>query len=93
LNKRQRRDVLDEVAMNKLAYSIADAASLAGVGITKIKQAIRRRELEARKAGRRTLVTHAALSAWIDGLPKIHDRNHRSSATYDGSLAADRESS
>jgi excisionase family DNA binding protein len=75
LNQRQRRGVSDEVAMNKLAYSIADAASLAGVGITKIKQAVRLRELEARKAGRRTLITHAALSAWIDGLPKIHDRS------------------
>jgi excisionase family DNA binding protein len=78
--------------MDKLAYSIADSASLAGVGITKIKEAVRLGELEARKAGRRTLITRAALSAWIDGLPKIHDRNLRSS-TADKSLAIDRKSS
>jgi hypothetical protein len=56
--------------MDKKAHSIAGAAQLADLGITKIKEAIRLGALEARKAGRRTIVTDEALTAWIASLPK-----------------------
>jgi hypothetical protein len=56
--------------MDKKAYSIAETAQLAGLGITKIKAAIRLGALEARKAGRRTIVTDEAITAWIASLPK-----------------------
>jgi hypothetical protein len=54
-------------------HSIAGAAEIAGLGTTKIKGAIRAGELEARKAGRRTLITDNALAAYIEGLPKVAD--------------------
>jgi excisionase family DNA binding protein len=56
--------------MKKKAYSIAETAELCGLGITKIKEAIRAGALEARKAGRRTVITDEDLTAWIAGLPK-----------------------
>jgi hypothetical protein len=57
--------------VDRKAYSIAETAQLAGLGITKVKQAIRLGVLEARKAGRRTIVTDTAITAWIAGLPKV----------------------
>lgn len=57
--------------MDRKAYSIAETAQLAGLGITKVKQAIRLGVLEARKAGRRTIVTDTAITAWIASLPKV----------------------
>jgi hypothetical protein len=57
--------------MGRKAYSIAETAQLAGLGTTKVKEAIRLGALEARKAGRRTIVTDEAITAWIAGLPKV----------------------
>jgi hypothetical protein len=57
--------------MDRKAYSIAETAQLAGLGVTKVKEAIRLGALEARKAGRRTIVTEDAITTWIASLPKV----------------------
>jgi hypothetical protein len=63
--------------MEKKAYSIAETAELSGLGTWKIKEAIRLGALEARKAGRRTIVTSEAITAWLAGLPKVKPATNR----------------
>ena len=49
--------------------TIPDAVKLSGVGRTKLYQMIGAGEIEARKAGARTLVVVASLMAWLEALP------------------------
>ena len=53
-----------------LAYSIAEACSVARAGRTALYEAIRAGELRAVKRGRRTLVL-ADLRDWLDNLPTV----------------------
>jgi uncharacterized protein with von Willebrand factor type A (vWA) domain len=55
--------------MDHVAYSLPDAARIAGVSRTRIFDAVRRRELTIRKAGRSSIVTHGDLIDWINSLP------------------------
>jgi len=55
----------------RMALSIAEAAEEAGVARDKIYEAIREGRLEARKWGRRTLITYDALQRFINGLPPL----------------------
>lgn len=51
------------------AYSINDAAQVAGIGRTTLYDEIRTGRLNARKAGRRTLILREDLQAWLAALP------------------------
>jgi excisionase family DNA binding protein len=53
----------------RIAYPLTEAAHLVGVSRTRIFDAVRKRELTARKAGRVSLVTRDDLEAWIKTLP------------------------
>jgi excisionase family DNA binding protein len=64
-----------------LAFSIEQAATLTGIGRTRLYQEISDGRLEARKAGKRTLITRDALERFIASLP---------SATEVGSIRASR---
>lgn len=55
----------------KMAFSIKEAAMCSGLGRDKIYEAIRNKELEARKSGRRTLITADALRSYLDRLPPL----------------------
>jgi hypothetical protein len=55
--------------MDRIAYSLPEAARIAGVSRTRIFDAVRSRELTIRKAGRSSIVTHDDLVAWIRSLP------------------------
>lgn len=55
----------------RYAFSIDEAAMRAGVGRDKLYAAVKLGQLEARKAGRRTLVTADALRRYIDSLPVL----------------------
>ena len=52
-----------------LALGIVDAARVAGVGRSTIFDEIKAKRLKARKAGRRTLILHDDLLAWLKNLP------------------------
>ncbi len=54
---------------DKLAHSIDESCAIAGVGRSFIYAAIAAGDLTARKAGRRTLILHSDLEAWLAGLP------------------------
>lgn len=51
--------------------SIADACTVAGIGRTKIYQAIADGELVARKYGKRTLILRTDLQAFLASLPTV----------------------
>ncbi|HZL41311.1 MAG TPA: helix-turn-helix domain-containing protein [Pseudolabrys sp.] len=56
---------------SRLAYDVSEAATVAALGRSTVYAAIRRGELTARKAGRRTVVLTADLEAWLKALPPI----------------------
>ncbi len=55
--------------MQREGLSIAEASALAGIGRTKIYQAIAEGSLKARKCGTRTLVLRDDLRAFLASLP------------------------
>jgi excisionase family DNA binding protein len=52
-----------------LALTVADATRMSGLGRSTLYEAIGRGELEARKAGNRTLILAASLRAFLANLP------------------------
>jgi len=52
-----------------IAYPVDDVPSVAGVTRTQVFEAIRARELTARKCGRRTLIEADELRRWISTFP------------------------
>ena len=60
--------------IDALAYPPAQAAKVTGRSHTRIKKAIREKELTARKDGRATLIERAELQRWLASLPTIGRR-------------------
>ncbi len=56
-----------------VAYSIAEAARAAAIGVTKLRNEIRSGRLIAKKLGKRTIVTVRDLEDWLAALPDIRD--------------------
>jgi len=54
-----------------MAMSVAEAADEAGIGRDGIYAAIRQGRLEARKWGRRTIITEEALQRFLNELPPL----------------------
>ena len=57
---------------DRIAYSVDEAAVRAGIGRDAVYDAIREKRLVARKWGRRTIITDAALRAFLESLPIAH---------------------
>jgi excisionase family DNA binding protein len=55
----------------KLAYTIEEAATAAGIGRTLIFEEIRNHRLVARKIGRRTVILLKDLDAWLETRPLV----------------------
>ena len=55
--------------VNKLAFTIEEAATAAGIGRTLIFEEIREGRLIARKVGRRTIILVADLDLWLKSRP------------------------
>ena len=55
----------------RAAYSVSEAAVLAGVGRDQVYSAIREGRLDARKWGRRTVITTEALRQFLRDLPPL----------------------
>ncbi|MCB4771050.1 helix-turn-helix domain-containing protein [Ancylobacter sp. Lp-2] len=52
-----------------VAFDVMGAARILSVGRSTVFEEIRAGRLEARKIGRRTLITRAAIEAWLAALP------------------------
>ena len=57
--------------VEKMAFSVDEAAMRAGLGRDSIYSALRSGQLRGVKAGRRTLVTADALRQYLDNLPPL----------------------
>ena len=64
-------DPVVESQRRRLALSVSEVAVEAGVGRDQVYAAIRDGRLEARKWGRRTLITYEALQRFLNGLPPL----------------------
>lgn len=60
----------------RLAYSVDEAARVAGIGRTKMFAEIRQRKITAKKVGRRTVISVADLNAWLNSLPSIQENQN-----------------
>ena len=53
-----------------IAVTIPDAVKMSGMSRTSIYEALKRGDITARKAGRRTLISFADLQAYLASLPE-----------------------
>jgi excisionase family DNA binding protein len=62
---------MEDTPHNKqaLAYTVHGVCEMSGFGRTFIFEKIKTGELPARKAGRRTIILHDDLVAWLNALP------------------------
>lgn len=54
---------------NPIAVTIPDAVKLSGCSRTRLYDALKRGDLSARKAGRRTIISFSDLQAYLASLP------------------------
>jgi len=55
--------------MTPISVTISEAVKLSGISRTGLYEAMKRRDITAKKAGRRTLISFADLEAYLSGLP------------------------
>ena len=60
-----------------ITYTVPEAGRVAGIGVTKLYELIGHGILDARKAGRRTLITADSLRAYLAALPRAEVRQPR----------------
>ena len=59
------------ITAQPVAYDIATAVAVSGIGHTRLYAYIKAKRLKARKAGRRTVILAADLQAFLDSLPEM----------------------
>lgn len=55
--------------MTAIAVELKDAAAMVGLHADTLRKAINKRDLPAKKSGRKILVKVTDLDAWVDSLP------------------------
>jgi excisionase family DNA binding protein len=58
-----------EIVLERLAYSVTDAAAIIGISRHLLYDAIRNGEIMPKRCGARTLITADRLRAYLEGLP------------------------
>jgi excisionase family DNA binding protein len=71
---RRRRNNTTQRRARTMAYSVQRLAKVVGVGRSTLYAEIAAGRLVAQKVGRRTLVTWANVTAWLQGLPNLLSR-------------------
>jgi excisionase family DNA binding protein len=61
----------EHAVMDKLSYSVDEAADLVGICRSRLYEEIRKKKLTALKSGKRTLITAAEIQRWLSALPVI----------------------
>jgi excisionase family DNA binding protein len=54
----------------RISLSPEEASAVTGIGLTRIREAASRGDLEAHKHGRRTIILREDLATWIRAMPK-----------------------
>lgn len=69
----------------RLAFSIAEAVGISGIGRTALFSEIKAGRLVARKCGRRTIILASDLARWLEALPRnSHGRETAGRRSRDG---------
>lgn len=68
---------MDPVQLPLMA-TIADTVKMSGISRSRLYELIKAGEIEARKAGTRTLVVTASVVRWLDNLPQARGNSVRS---------------
>lgn len=63
-------EVVNAIGAQKVAYSLGEAATAAGVSTSAIRAAVKRHDLVAVYVGTKPLFTPESLRAWVDRLPE-----------------------
>ena len=64
-----KRESMLRPTMEKLGFTIPEAAALSSLGQTSIYKAIREGQLRTRKYGTRTIIMRADLASFLENLP------------------------
>lgn len=64
-------------ALEKLGYGIPDASAVSGVGMTRIREAIHKEDLKARRNGAKIIILREDLIDWLRRLPSTNETNSR----------------
>ena len=64
-----KRESMLRPTMEKLGFTVPEAAALSSRGQTSIYKAIREGQLRIRKYGTRTIITRADLASFLENLP------------------------
>jgi excisionase family DNA binding protein len=69
-----KRESMLRPTMEKLGFTVPEAAALSSLGQTSIYKAIREGQLRIRKYGTRTIITRADLASFLENLPDELER-------------------
>ena len=64
-----KRESMLRPTMEKLGFTVPEAAALSSLGQTSIYKAIREGQLRTRKYGTRTIIMRADLASFLENLP------------------------